>query len=125
LYAARREGVALQTLVSGPGYESPSYGTVRTIDASAILGEGVLHLFLINRSLAEAATVDLRNSAMRLKSVRSAELVTGPSAQALNTFDQPRLITNQPFDNIVLHVGSATMELPPLSAAAITFNLAE
>src|SRR6185295_11260309 len=69
LYAARREGVALQTLVNGPSYESPSYGAVHTIDASAILGEGVLHLFLINRSLAEAATVDLDNPGLRLQSV--------------------------------------------------------
>jgi alpha-N-arabinofuranosidase len=125
LYAARREGIALQTLVSGPGYESPSYGYAHHIDASAILGDGLLHLFLINRSLAEPAVVDLRNPGLMLKSVQSAELVTGPWAQALNTFEQPRLITNQPFNNIVLTDGSASLQLPPFSAAAITFNLAE
>src|SRR6185436_12960894 len=118
-------GVALQTLVHGPGYESPSYGYARTIDASAILGEGVLHLFLINRSLAEPATVDLHNPGMSLKAVQSAEVVTGPSAQSLNTFDQPRLITNQPFDTIALQDGGASLQLPALSVAAITFSLAD
>ena len=66
LYAQRREGVALQAVIHGPGYESRSYGFVHTIDASAILGEAVLHTFLINRSIEETAPVEISPAEFRL-----------------------------------------------------------
>ncbi len=125
LYTRRHDGLALRLIVQGPGYESPSYGYVHTIDASAVLGEGVLHLFMTNRSLAEAAAIDLAAYTLPLKSVRSAEIVSGPSAEAQNTLDSPGLITNQPFKSIGLGQGTATIQLPPLSVAAVTFNLAD
>ena len=59
MYAQRREGISLQPVVKGPGYESPSYGYVNDIDTSAILGDGVLHVFLINRNLEESALVEV------------------------------------------------------------------
>jgi alpha-N-arabinofuranosidase len=120
LYAQRRQGNALQTLVSGPGYESKNYGYVHTIDASAILGKGVLHTFLINRSTTEPAIVELAPEKITLKSVLSAELVTGPSASARNTFDEPGLIHNRKLGKIKLTDQKATIQLPPLSVAAIS-----
>jgi alpha-N-arabinofuranosidase len=123
IYAQRREGVALQAVVRGPGYESKNYGFVHTIDASAILGKGVLHTFLINRSNTEPATVEIAPAGIRLKSVQSAELVTGPSAAACNTFDQPDTIHNQKLSNIKLTDQKATIQLPPLCVAAISFGI--
>jgi len=123
LYARRREGMALQAIVRGPGYESKNYGFVQTIDASAILGDGVLHTFLVNRSATEPATVEIAPAGIRLKSVLSAELVTGPSAGACNTFDQPDTIHNQKLANINLIDQKATFQLPPLSIAAISFGI--
>ncbi len=120
LYAQRRQGNALQTVVSGPGYESKNYGYVHTIDASAILGKGVLHTFLINRSTAEPAIVELAPEKITLKSVLSAELVTGPSASARNTFDEPGLVHNRKLGKIKLTDQKATIQLPSLSIAAIS-----
>jgi alpha-N-arabinofuranosidase len=123
LYAQRREGVALQAVVRGPGYESRNYGFVHTVDASAILGNDVLHTFLINRSSAEPATVNITPAGIPLKSVRSAELVTGPSAAACNTFDRPDTIHIQKLNNIQLTGQTATIQLPPLCVAAISFEI--
>lgn len=123
LYAQRREGVALQAVVQGPGYESKSYGFVNTIDASAILGKGILHTFLINRNSTEPTTIEIAAADIRLKSVQSAELVTGPSAGSCNTFDQPDTIYNQRLSNIKLNDQKATLQLPPLCVAAISFNI--
>ena len=123
LYAQRREGVALQAVVHGPGYESKNYGFVHTIDASAILGKGVLHTFLINRSNTETATVEIVPAGIRLKSVLSAELVTGPSAASCNTFDHPDTIHYQKLSNIKLTGQIATIDLPPLCVAAISFGM--
>jgi alpha-N-arabinofuranosidase len=125
LYARRRQGVALQAVVRGPGYESKSYGYVHTIDAAAILGEGILHTFLINRNETESATVEIALAGMDLKSVQSAEIVSGPSATACNTFDVPDTIQNKQFTGIDLMKGKATIQLPPLSIAAISSTVDE
>jgi alpha-N-arabinofuranosidase len=123
LYAQRREGIALQTVVRGPGYESKNYGFVHTIDASAILGKEVLHAFLVNRNTSEPAIVELAPAGIRLKSVLSADLVTGPSASACNTFEQPDSIQNRKLEKINLTDQKATFQLPPLSVAAISFGM--
>ena len=121
LYAQRREGVALQAIIRGPGYESKNYGFVHTIDASAILGKGVLHVFLINRSETEPATVEIDPVGIRLKSIQSAELVSAASAASCNTFEKPDTIHNHNLSNIKLADQKATMQLPPLCVAAISF----
>jgi alpha-N-arabinofuranosidase len=121
LYAQRRDGVSLQPIVRGPGYESPSYGFVHNIDTSTILGDGVLHTFLVNRSSAETATIQITTAGIPLRSVQSAELVTGTSAEASNTLDQPNTICNQRLNGIELGDEGAVVRLPPLSVAAISF----
>jgi alpha-N-arabinofuranosidase len=123
LYAQRRDGIALQPIVKGPGYESPSYGFVHSIDTSAILGNGVLHTFLVNRSLEKTATIQIAAAGIQLKSIHSAELVTGPSAASGNTFEKPNTIFNQKLSRIELDDGKAIIQLPPLSVAAISFHI--
>jgi len=123
LYEPRREGIALQPIVKGPGYESPSYGYVHNIDASAILASGVLHIFLVNRSIEESADIQIAITGVQIKSVRSADLVTGPSASAANTFDAPNTIGRQQFRNIKLIDEKAVVQMPPLSVVAISFDL--
>ena len=125
LYAQRRQGVALQTVTRGPSYESKNYGSVHTIDASAILGKDSLHTFLINRSITEPASVEIAPTGIRLSSVHSAELVTGPSASACNSFDHPDTIHAQKLGNIEVADQVAKIQLPPLSVAAISFNIAD
>ncbi len=122
LFSARRDGVALRPSVSGPGYDSPSYGRVDTIDTSAILGEGVLHTFLVNRSQDETAEVEIGFPGGNLTGVQSAEVVTGPNADAKNTFEQPDLIRNRPLEGVTVQNGGAVVQMPPLSLAAITFT---
>ena len=123
LYASRRAGIALNPMVQGPGYESPVYGFAHHIDASAILGDGVLHLFLINRSQVEPAVVETSLSGLCLESVLSAELVSGPTVDATNTFEQPDAITYRSFEDVSIQDGNAAVKMPPLSAAGITFKL--
>jgi alpha-N-arabinofuranosidase len=122
LYTQRRDGIALQPIVRGPGYESPSYGFVHTVDTSAILGKDALHTFLVNRSTDETAIVQIAPAGIQLKSVQSAELVTGPSAGTCNTFEKPHAICNQAFGNITLDDGNAVVQLPPLAVVAISFD---
>jgi alpha-N-arabinofuranosidase len=124
MYAQRREGIALQPVVKGPGYESPSYGYVNEIDTSAILGESLLHVFLVNRNLKETALVEVHHPGGQLTGVESAEIVTGSHPEARNTFEQPHLITSQPFQSVSIKENVAHLEIPPLSVVALSFNCA-
>ena len=123
MYSTRRDGVALQAVVDGPGYESSKYGYVNNIDTSAILGDGVLHSFMSNRSLTESATVEINVPGGALKGVDSAEVVTGPDADAKNTYEKPDLVTAQPLKAVEVRDGKATVTLPPLSVAAVSFKI--
>jgi alpha-N-arabinofuranosidase len=123
MYASRRDGVAIQPVVIGPAYDSPSYGRVNYIDTSAILGEGVLHTFLTNRSLNESAEVEIDYVGGAIESIRSAEVVHGANPKDKNTFETPYHIINQPLKTGMVRDGKAIFHLPPHSVAAITLKI--
>jgi len=124
LYSSRRDGIALLPSVSGPAYDSPSYGRVNTVDTSAILGDGVLHTFLINRNLTETAEIEIDHGRGKLISVISAESVSGPGPDARNTYENPDAICSQPLQTVKISEEKASVQLSPLSIAAITFRTA-
>jgi alpha-N-arabinofuranosidase len=121
MVAQRRDGIALQPVVKGPGYESASYGYVNDIDTSAILGDESLHVFLTNRNLKESASVEVHFPGGALTDLQSAEIVSGSNPDDRNTYEQPNLITNQPFQNATIIDGVAKLEIPPLSFVAASF----
>jgi alpha-N-arabinofuranosidase len=123
MFSSRRDGMAIQPVVNGPAYDSPSYGRVNYLDASAILGDGVLHAFLINRSLSELAEVEIDAGGNTIASVLSAEVVKGSHPKDCNTYEHPRSITSQPLQTAAITDGKAIVQLPPLSFAAVTFNV--
>lgn len=123
MYAQRREGVALHPAVDGPAYDSPSYGRVNYIDTSAIQGDGVLHVFLSNRSQSESAPVEIEFPGGQITACQSAEIVTGAHADAHNTYEQPNQVTARPFNGVQVADGKASLSLPPLSVAAITLRV--
>ena len=121
MMSQRREGVALQTAVSGPTYDSPSYGTVHTIDTSAILGDGELNVFVTNRGVGETAVVHIDLADKLITGLKNGEILTGPDAKTANSYEQPNLLEAQPFSNVTVVDGKASIALPPLSFAALTF----
>lgn len=123
MYSSRRDGIALQPVVKGPGYESASYGYVNDIDTSAILGDGVLNVFVINRNLEETAQVDIQYPGGEITAVESAEIVTGDNPNNCNTYEQPNLITSRPFSAAIIQDSAARLEIPPLSVVAVTLRV--
>lgn len=122
MYASRRDGIALLPSVSGPAYDSPSYGRVNTVDASGIQGDGVLHVFLVNRDVTEPAEIEIDHGSGSLESTLSADVVTGSGPDVRNTYENPTAISSQPLEAIRMVEGKANVQLPPLSVAAITFR---
>ena len=123
MFSRRRRGVSLRPLVSGPVYEGKTNGTVPCVDSSAILGDGVLQLFLTNRSQTETAHVEVVVADRTISALQSAEILTGPAATAANTWEMPDVVATRPFSGVSLAGGDAVLELPPLSAAALTLQL--
>jgi alpha-N-arabinofuranosidase len=123
MFSRRREGISLQPLVNGPTYEGKTNGQVHYLDASAILNNDTLHVFMTNRSLNEEMTVQVNVADRAITSLGSAEILTGPEPKAVNSLEQPNLVQTRPFQAVKIAAGLATVTLPPFSVAAITVRL--
>ena len=125
MFSKRRAGVSLRPAVKGPTYESKSHGTVAFIDSSAVLdaAAGRLHVFLTNRSPSDRAEVRVQLIDRPVVALADGEILTGPSAKAANSFEQPNVVESQPFAEVAIRDGSAAVMLPPLSLAAMTFTV--
>ncbi len=123
MFSSRRRGIALRLALEGPTYEAKSNGVVPLIDASAIHGDGLLHVFLANRSLAEGAPVAIECADRAIDGLDSAEIVRGPGPKAANSFEHPDVVVARPFRDVACAGGAARLELPPLSFVAMTLRL--
>ena len=93
------------------------------VDASAILDGARLSVFLTNRAASEAeVAIDVANRS--IAGLEHAELLTGPSAETCNTFEEPNVVRSEPFEDVAIKGGGATTRLPPLSFLAMTLRLA-
>jgi alpha-N-arabinofuranosidase len=123
MMSCRRNGIAMRIAVDGPTYEGASNGRVYTVDASAILDNDTLQVFLTNRSGNSDADVDINVADRPIEDAISGEILTGPDPKAANTLEQPDLVAARAFDGVTIANGTATCRLPPLSFAALSFRL--
>jgi len=123
MISARRRGVSLRPAIDAPVYESPSHGPTSFLDAAAILDGDRLSVFATNRSLDEAAEVEIDLADRGVASLEDAEVLTGPDAKAANSFERPDVVAPAAFDDAAIRNGRALVKLPPLAVAAMTFNL--
>jgi alpha-L-arabinofuranosidase len=93
------------------------------VDASAILGDGALHVFLANRSERAAAPVSIEPTGVSVASLESGEILTGPGPKAENSWESRDVVVARPFDGVSIRVGRARLKLPSLSVAALTLKV--
>ncbi len=124
MYTKRKQGKALRLAVDGPGYDGTWNGHVHYVDTSAVLDGDRLHVFVSNRSLAEAAPLRIAVADCDIVGASQCEIVTGPDAKAENSWEAPDRIVAEPFDDVRVGGGGAEVHLPPLCVAALTFELA-
>jgi alpha-N-arabinofuranosidase len=123
MYAKRRQGKALYSVVEGPGYESKNNGSIKYIDTSAILKNNQLKVFITNRDLQDPAQVCIQPADRAITVLENGELLTGPSPKAVNSYEQPEVVRSQTFGEVRIKAGQVMVELPPMSVAAFTFRL--
>jgi alpha-N-arabinofuranosidase len=124
MFAKRRRGISLRPAVEGPRCRSEPYGEVDEIDCSAVLDGSQLHVFVTNRHLDDPATVRVAVADRSIMRVGEAEILTGPGAKAENSFEDPGVIRSGPFGGAAIESGKARLTMPPLSFAAVTFEIA-
>lgn len=124
MFAKRRRGISLRPAVEGPCYRSEPYGEVDEIDCSAVVDGNQLHVFVTNRHLDDPATVRVAVADRRIARVGEAEILTGPGAKAENSFDDPGVICSAPLGGLTIESHKAHLAMPPLSFAAVTFEIA-
>ena len=112
MISKRRRGLSLRMAVDGPSYEATTNGYVLYVDASAILDERKLHVFLTNRSVDEAAEVWVNLADRGIDSCETADLLTGPGPSAVNSFEDSDVIKAKPFVDINVKKGQARCKLP-------------
>jgi alpha-N-arabinofuranosidase len=127
MFSRRREGVSLRPVMDGPTYEGKTNGQVYYVDTSAILNGNKLHVFATNRSLEEPTRVRVKLVDRAVVALDSGELLIGPDPKAANSLDQPDVIRSRSFAEANVGVkiakGEVSVELPPLSVAAMTFAI--
>lgn len=123
MFANRRGGNALQMDVQGPTVKSKTHPEAKQIDASALLDDGTMHAFLVNRSTTEEADVRLDLSGCRITSLKNGEIVTGSDPKAVNEFGKKEVVTSLPYSEVCYEGGAAIVKLPPMSFFAGTFEV--
>jgi alpha-N-arabinofuranosidase len=123
MYTRRRTGESLRVLSDGPAYVA-GQDTVSYLDSAAILNRDQLHVFLVNRNLTESAPVEIEVADRGIARLLDGDILSGRDPKASNTFDKPRAVLPRRFADVRISGGKATLDLDPLSVAALTLELA-
>ena len=123
MIARNGEGVSLRLDINGPGYHSESYGYVNYIDASAILNENKLNLFLICRNISEVSNVEIEIGAKVIKSILKCEIVNADKPGERNSFVNPDIIRSKAYKSLEIDDGKIVITVPPLSFIHLQFEV--
>jgi alpha-N-arabinofuranosidase len=115
-------GVALETSIETDDYETAEHGTALVVDAAASFDPEACTgaVFLVNRSLDEAAAVTVDVSALGLTAVTEALTLADEDPHAANTAADQDRIRPRSNDSISLADGVLTLTLPPVSWSAVS-----
>ncbi len=114
-------GEAVRIGIDVPGYETARFGTVPLVDAVATrdADAGESAVFLVNRSQAEAVTIELDVASLGAARLVSAETLADDDLEAANTLEHPDRVALAPNASAVVADGRLRIELPPVSWTAV------
>jgi alpha-N-arabinofuranosidase len=100
-------------------YETSTYGTVKLVDAAVTTDDGGASVFLVNRSTTESTTVTIDLAALGSPSIVESVAIFDDDIHARNTLDDQDRVGLRPLDGATIVDGTLTVELPPVSWAAL------
>lgn len=114
-------GNVLQILVESSTYEVSELGHVPYVDVAGTLSleDGKVSLFILNRDLTKAQTVEINWQDRTPGKVLNSTVLTGSDLKAFNSFEAPQRVAPQPADKITTSGGRTKFEVPARSYTVI------
>lgn len=115
-------GVTLELKLDCPKYDTGRYGEVSVVDAVATCDaeSGATSVFLVNRSMDEAVTIDIDVRLLGDVTLGEVESLYDDDIHAANTLSEPDRVRLRPNETARLENGTVTITLPPVSWTALT-----
>jgi len=125
LFSKLAHGNALDVKVNAPMYNTKLFGDMPLLDVSSShdAETNTNAIFIVNRSQTESLPLDILWQDVAPKSVKSAYQVAGTDPKAVNSFDNPNVVTAVVINAPDIRDGKTTMMLPPLSFTALEVAL--
>jgi alpha-L-arabinofuranosidase len=117
-------GSVLNLLVESPTYEVSGMGQVPYLDCAGTISseDGKVSLFILNRDLAKAHTIEVNWQDKAPGKALSASLLTGDDLKAFNSFETPQKVVPSTLDKPSVSGGRAKFEVPARSYAVIQWG---
>ena len=116
-------GKVLNVLVESPTYDVSGFvQPVPYLDAVATMDAGNTVLFVLNRDLTKAHTVELVWEDQAPGRVLASQILTGNDLKAVNGFDAPERVKPQAFEKPTTSNGRTRFEVPARSYTVIQWG---
>ena len=117
-------GSVLNLLVESATYEVKEMGQIPYLDVAGTIEpeNGKVSVFVLNRDLAKAHTIELNWQDKAPARVLSSFLLTGDDLKASNTFDSPQRVVPRALDKPSITGGRAKFEVPARSYSVIQWS---
>ena len=121
LFSKLATGTALDVAVKAPSYTTTRFGDMPLLDVSSSYDEASNKsaVFIVNRSLTDSLTVELRWQDRAPQRINAVYQVAGTDPKAANSFDNPNQVVSVQVASPKISDKVATILLPPLSFTAI------
>jgi len=115
IIASHGKGTSLRLDISGPGYDSESYGYVNYIDASAVINKNNLNLFLIGRNIKEDLKVEIEIGNKEIKNLVKCQIVSANKPGVQNSFANTDMIGIEVHKKVKIIDDKIVITMPVLS----------
>ena len=116
-------GTVLNILTGSPTYEVAGMGQVPYLDVvGTSADDGKVSLFILNRDLAKAQSVEVNWQNNAPKEVSASLTLTGSDLKAANSFEAPRKVVPQGFLKPATSAGRTKFEVPPQSYTVVQWR---
>jgi alpha-N-arabinofuranosidase len=117
-------GRVLNLLVESPTYDLRGMDAVAYLDAAATRNpeDGRIAIFVLNRDLSKAHTIEVVWEDQVPRSVLTAQTLTGDDLKAVNAFDAPERVKPQALGKPSTTNGRTRLEVPPRSYTVLEWQ---
>lgn len=118
MYSVHQDATLVPSDVQSERYEFGEYSVPAVSASASIDGDGKLHVTLSNANPHKEIAVNLFVRGMKASQV-TGRVLQGETMNAHNTFDQPNVVTPQPFNGAQLTADGLDVRLPKMSVVVI------